>query len=162
MVLNSTVRSLRPESEQVAAGLRRRRNTPNGCRRCKSGAEMISQKCTLSQSWTDPRPALTGATGAAGAGFLKKLFPTPKSFDYPHTLPAHPERRVSGACPCILEGRRGKPSASHQIEACFIPAYGLFHSLKRRTLSQQSPREGSNGQILESYGKETGQKTRRA
>ena len=47
------------------------RNTTNGCVRCELGAEMISGKCTVPQSWTDPLPALTGAEGAEGAGFSK-------------------------------------------------------------------------------------------
>ena len=35
---------------------------------------MISRKCPRPQSWATFRPALAGARGARGAGFLKKLF----------------------------------------------------------------------------------------
>ena len=72
------------------------RNNPNGCAGCRSGAEMISRKCTASQSWTAPRSALTGAAGAAGAGFLKKTFFHPQSLS---TVRKHARQHVNGPPP---------------------------------------------------------------
>ena len=57
-------RSVRSDSKNQLKG-----SPPKWGRKCRSSAGMISQKCTVSQSWADPRSALP--RGAESAGFSK-------------------------------------------------------------------------------------------
>ena len=70
-------------------------------RKVQIGCSFKSQTCTRPQSWAASRLALTGAEGAEGAGFFKKLSEDPQNSvtPYPDTgsgnIPAHPDRGLS-------------------------------------------------------------------